>query len=175
MLREAPKKSFVKLHVGVLPWEAPVEMLCEGPQRFSMNVSMSVSGSVGVWDYVNQSLSLSVSVSEWLWRWFSVWGRISDSISMHVSVWLSMGVMLMTHTTQICSVFDIVILSLICWNIFQSSHVHCQHFSSWIHRCLNFMALLPFKLHNFCVILCCNWLKLLHVSPFAWLSMCLAS
>ena len=86
---------------------------------------------------------------------------------------------LITHTMQICGIFDIVNLLQYCpWfaaMLFQWSHAHCQHFSSWICRHCDFISLLPFSSCDFCVILCCNWLKLLYVLPFAWFSACLAA
>ena len=81
----------------------------------------------------------------------------SNTVLAHIKHW----VMLVTHTMQICGIFDIAnSLWYHPWfaaMLFQRSHAHCQHFSLQIHRNCNFITLLPFSLHDFCAILCWNW------------------
>ena len=62
-------------------------------------------------------------------------------------------VKLMTHTTQICGIFDVTNLPRhhprFTAMLFQWSHVHCQCFLSQICRCYDCIALLPFQSINF--------------------------
>ena len=70
----------------------------------------------------------------------------------------------MTHTTQICGIFDIA--NLLQYHagfapmLFQWSLSHMQCFLLQIHCNFlqhDFFTLDPFLLHDFCAILCCNW------------------
>ena len=72
---------------------------------------------------------------------------------------------------QICC--DIALNSLQC---FSNGPMHTA--SIFHHEFVDMVILsfyYPFHCMIFCVILYCNWLKLLYVLPFAWFSVCLAS
>ena len=81
----------------------------------------------------------------------------------------------MTHTTRISGVFDVdnALDPLQC---FSNGPMHTTSIFQCKFTDVEILLLYyPFNHLIFCAILCCNWLKLLYASPFAWFSTSLAS
>ena len=96
-----------------------------------------------------------------------------------LSVSIACALKLMTHAVQICCILtswihcDITLYLLQC---FSNGPMHPASIFHWEFADIAILSLYySFHCVIFCVILCCNWLKLLYVLPFALFSVCLAS
>ena len=98
-----------------------------------------------------------------IWN-FTAWGRLVDA------QWcIEDSLMVMTHTTRIRGVFDVALYSLQCFSSgpMHTASIFCQEFG--MSRFYHSTTLLIMWF------LCCNWLKLLYVSPVPWFSIVSAS